>query len=82
MKGWYLAAIDCVPPPTWVTLERIMAYRVALYRNVPPLGENIPVSVEPFPVDNLVPTEDEIKWTATQLQNHCSGDRQGRGPST
>ena len=43
-----------------------------LYIYVPPLGENIPVSVEPFLVDDLVPTEEEIKWAVTQLQNHSS----------
>ena len=47
-----------------------MAEQVYLYSYVPPLGENIPVSVKPFPVYYLVPTEDEIKWAVTQLRNH------------
>ena len=62
MKGWYRAAVDRMPPPAQVTLKRITAERVDLYRHIPPLGENIPVSVEPFPVEDLVPTEDEIEW--------------------
>ena len=56
LKGWYRAAVDRDPPPARVTLERIMAERVELYSYVPPLGANIPISVEPFPVDDSVPT--------------------------
>ena len=73
LKGWYWAAVDCSLLPAQVTLNRITAERVELYSYVPPPGENIPVSVEPFPVDDLVPTEDEIKWAVIQLRNHCSG---------
>ena len=49
---------------------------VDLYRYVPPPGENIPISVDPFPVDDLLPTEEDIEWAVTQLRNHYSG-----GPS-
>ena len=56
IKGWHKAAVDFAPPPAWVTLERTTAERVELYSYVPPPGKNIPISVEPFPVDNLVPT--------------------------
>ena len=38
-----------------------MVERVALYSYVTPLGENIPISVKPFPVDDSVPEEDHIK---------------------
>ena len=41
MEGWYWSAVDCAPPPSWVTLERITADRVELYRYVSPPGENI-----------------------------------------
>ena len=61
MWGWYQAAAKRVPPPAWVTLERIMEERVNLYIYVPPPGENTPVSVEPFPVDDSLLMEDEIK---------------------
>ena len=62
LKGWYWVAVDHAPLPTWVTLERITEERVYLYRYIPPLGANITISVEPFPVDGSVPTEDEIEW--------------------
>ena len=56
IKDWYKAAADHAPPPAWVTLERITAEWVELYSYVPPPGTNIPISVEPFPVDDSVPT--------------------------
>ena len=61
MKGWYQATVDCAPPPARVALEWITAERMDLYCHVPPLRENIPVSVE------------EIKWAVKQIQNHRSG---------
>ena len=77
IKGWYKAAVDRAPPPTRVTLERITAERVELYIYVPPPGTNIPISVQPFPVDNSVPTEGKIEWVVTQLRNHHSGGPSG-----
>ena len=56
IKGWYKSAVDHALPPTRVTLERITAERVELYSYVPPPGMNIPISVQPFPVDDSVPT--------------------------
>ena len=55
IQGWYKAAVDRAPPPARVTLERIMEERVALYSYVPPPGGNIPVKIQPFLVDELVP---------------------------
>ena len=47
-----------------------------LYRQVPPPGENIPVSVKLFQVEDLVPTEDEIERAVRQIRKNRSG-----GPS-
>ena len=58
LKGWYRAAVDRAPPPARITLDRITTERVDFYIYVPPPGANIPISVEPFSVDDLVPTED------------------------
>ena len=55
IQGWYKAAFDCAPPPARVTLERIMAERVAMYSYVPPPWGNIPVTIQPFLVDDSVP---------------------------
>ena len=48
-----------------------------LYSYVPPQGTNIPISVEPFPVDDSVPTEDEIERAVTRLRNHRSRGASG-----
>ena len=55
MKEWYRAAVYRALPPARVTLERITAERVDIYSYVPPLGKNILISIEPFPVDDSVP---------------------------
>ena len=73
VKGLYWAAVDRATPPAWVTLERITSERVDLYSYLPPLGANIPISLEPFPVDDLVRTEYEIEGAVKRLQNHRSG---------
>ena len=61
MKGFYKATVDRASPPAHITLKQMMAESVDLYFQVSPLGENIPVSVEPFQVEYLVPTEDKIE---------------------
>ena len=73
IQGWYKAAVERAPLPAQVTLERITAERVALYSHVPPLGDNISVSIKPFMVDDLVPEEGEIEWAVKGLRNNRSG---------
>ena len=53
-------------------LKRITAERVALYSQVPPPGENIPVQIERFGVENKVPDEGEIEWAVKLLRNNRS----------
>ena len=60
IKGWYKATVDRAPLPARVTLERIMAEREELYSYVPLPGTKIPISMQPFPVDDLVPMEYNI----------------------
>ena len=42
----------------------------------PPRGEMIPISVPPSPINNSVPTEEEVEWEVRRLWGHRSG-----GPS-
>ena len=77
IKGWYKSAVDRAPPPAWVTLKRIMAERVELYSYFPPPGTNILISMEPFPVDGSVTTDDKIEWAVKRLRNHRSGGPSG-----
>ena len=76
IKGWYKAAVDHAPPPAQITLKRITVERVELYSYFLPPGTNIPIYVEPFPIEDSVPTEDDIEWAVKRLRNHRSG-----GPS-
>ena len=73
IKGWYRAAVDCALPPAQVTVERITVERRDIYSYMTRLGENIPVSVDPFLVDDLETTEDDTDWAVTCLQSHLSG---------
>ena len=57
LQGWYKAAVDRAPPPARATLKRVMEERTTLYSRVPPPGDTIPVTIEPFGVEDGVPTE-------------------------
>ena len=59
-----------------MSLERITAEQTELYRQVPPPGENIPVTVDPTHIDDSVPTEDEVEAAVKKLRRNRSG-----GPS-
>ena len=72
IQGWYKAAVDCAPPLARVTLKRITAERVALYSHVPPPGDNIPVAIKPFMIDDSVPEEGDIEWAVKRLHNNLS----------
>ena len=58
------------------TLKWVTAERAKLYSRVPPLGDTIPVTIEPFEVEDGVPTEAEVEWEVKRLQNNRAG-----GPS-
>ena len=73
LKGWYNAAVDHALPPAQATLKRITVERVNLYRYVPSPGTNIPISVKPVPVDDLIHTEAEIEGAVKHLWRNRSG---------
>ena len=77
LKGWYKALFDRAPPPARATLERITAEQADLYSYVPSPGKNIPISGQPVPVDNSVPTKDEIEEVVKHLQRNRSGGASG-----
>ena len=76
LQGWYKAALDRAPPPARATIKRVTAEWVALYSRIPPPGDNILVTIEPFAVEDGIPTEAEIEWAVKRLQNNRAG-----GPS-
>ena len=73
LKGWYWDAVDHALPPARVTLKQFTGNQVDLYSYMKPPGENLPISVETFSVDDSLPTEDDIEWAVTRLRNHRSG---------
>ena len=48
-----------------------------MYSYAPPPGTNIPISVDLFQVEDLVPTEDKIEWLVKRLCNHRSRGTSG-----
>ena len=51
--------------------------RVELYRHVPPLGQPIPVGVQPFTAEHSILDKEEIAWAVRRLCLNCSGDPSG-----
>ena len=47
-----------------------------MYSRVTPPGDTIPVTIEPFEVEDGVPSEAEVEWAVKRLQNNRAG-----GPS-
>ena len=77
VKGWYKVMAGCVLLPAQLTIERITEERVALHYHTPPPGEKIPISVDPFPLDELEPMEDNIEWEVRRLRDNRSSSPSG-----
>ena len=73
IQGWYKVVVDRAPLPARVTIEQITAERVALYSRVPSPGDNIPVAIEPFEVEDSVMEEGGIELAVKRLCNNRSG---------
>ena len=73
MRGWYREAVNHALPPSRVTLERITVEQKELYRSVPPSAETIPISVPTSPIDDSVPTDEEVEGAVRRLRGHQSG---------
>ena len=68
IKGWHKSAVNHAPPPARGTLGQITSERIALYRQLQPPGENIALSMDTFPVKDLVPIEYNIYWAVRRLR--------------
>ena len=77
LKVWYKAAVDRAPLPARATLERVTAERMDLYCYVPYPGNNIPLSVKPFPLDDPLPTEDKIEEVVKNIRRNRFGEPSG-----
>ena len=61
LKGWYRLAEDRAPKPCYQTLAKQTKERVELYAKREPPGDDIPVNVDPFEVEDDTPTDLEIR---------------------
>ena len=77
MKGWYKAVSNHAPFTDQLTLGWITAERVALYCQLPPPIENIPIYIDPFQVWDLVAIEENIEWVVRRLRTNLYGDSFG-----
>ena len=65
MQGWYRAAAAIAPKPSYHSLDRQTAERVALYQKVEPPGDPLPVNVTPFDVRDDEPSDVELQEAAS-----------------
>ena len=61
MQGWSKTAINFPPSPARITLARINAEQVDIYRQVPPPGISIPINMVPFIINDSIPLMDNIE---------------------
>ena len=67
MWGWYKDAADHRPPPSRLTIYRMTAEQVELYRHVPSPAQPIPVGVTPLTIEESVLEDKEIAWAMNRL---------------
>jgi hypothetical protein len=73
-KAWYKHAGDHPTKPSHQDLESLTTEWKALYSYVPSPGAPLPIHVNPFPVLDIAPLEEEV---ATAVWKLCSGKAPG-----
>ena len=60
------------PLPSRLAIAIMTAECVGMYRHVPSPGHPIPVGLQPFPVEDYIPEEEDIAWAVRCLEkfNH------------
>ncbi len=64
IKGWYRSVEDRPPKPNYQRMEALTQERRDLYTAATPPGDAIPINVDPFDVNDDIPTDGEI-WDAS-----------------
>ena len=62
-------ASDRAPKPCYDSMRKQTKERVDLYKKVVPQGDPIPINVEPFDIEDLVPEDTKLRGVATGLGN-------------
>jgi hypothetical protein len=60
---------DRAPKASHDTLTRQTEERITLYARVPPAGEMLSINVQPFDINDNVPSNSEIRKVVRELQN-------------
>ncbi len=58
---------DCAPKASHDTLVRQTEVRIALYASVPLAGEMLPINVQPFDINDNIPSNLEIREVVREL---------------
>ena len=69
LKRWYRHATAHQPKPSREDLIRVTDSFRQLYTAQPPTAPPIPIHVQPFPVEDGLPTDDEIGAAIKRLRN-------------
>jgi len=73
LKGWYSAVEERDPKPCYQSMEKQTNERVALYGTVKPPGDPILINIEPFTINDAIPTESKIRTVVKELRNGRAG---------
>jgi len=73
IKGWYRSVEDRPPKPNYQRMEALTQERVDLYTAETPPGDPIPINVDPFDVNDDIPTDGEIREAVKSLRNGRAG---------
>jgi hypothetical protein len=60
LKGWYSMVEDRAPKASHDTLVHQTEERIALYASVQPTGEMLPINMQPFDINDNVPSNSKI----------------------
>ena len=69
--------MDFPPPPAKLVIATMTAEQVDLYRQVPPPGHPIPAGMQPFPMDDSIPEDENIAWAVRRLFRNRPGGLSG-----
>lgn len=70
LQNWYRHHGDRPPKPSRQDLDSVANEFEDLYRESTPVGPPIPIHVAPAPVDDSVPSEEEIRNAVARLRNN------------
>jgi hypothetical protein len=73
IKGWYRSVEDRPPKPNYQRMKTLTQERIDLYTAAPPPGAPIPINVDPFDVNDEIPTDGEIREAVKSLRNGRAG---------